>query len=391
MFGVVDLAVVGPHLPARTAVDDGDLRPEPARGACAVECGESAAHDHDLLALADWHGVSLGVHAQVVDRLDDSGKVNAGDGEVVRAPAPDAEEHRVVALGEEVVDGEVATQCHAAFELGVTELPHRIQLLVELHFRKPVLGDAVAADTPLLFHHVEDRHRVALERGVVRAREARRSRADDRHALPGRGQLREWGRCLIHLHDHLAGVAMALADRDLFLDEAAPADLLARLRADEPEHVRERQHLFDEARGFDVLALCHELEIPGDVDVRRASDLARGHAVGVVVRQDVFEVLAAQLEERVGRLGDHHARLHRQMARGHRPVIALDLDETHPARGGRRELLVVAQRRDFEPRALRRPEDRLADDRGDFFAVDPDRARRLSAWDLADMRHRRDL
>src|SRR5207249_6503284 len=67
------------------------------------------------------------------------------------------------------------------------------------------------------------------------------------------------------------------------------------------------------------------------------------------------------------------------------------LGETHPARGGRRELLVVAQRRDFEPRALRRPEDRLADDRGDFFAVDPDRARRLSAWDLADMRHRRDL
>src|SRR5207249_11221475 len=115
------------HLPARTAVDDGDLRPEPARGACAVECGESAAHDHDLLALTDRHGASFSAHAQVVDRLDDSGKVDAGDGEVVRAPAPDAEEHRVVALGEELVDGEVATQWHAALELASPVVPHRMQ------------------------------------------------------------------------------------------------------------------------------------------------------------------------------------------------------------------------------------------------------------------------
>src|SRR5439155_18049394 len=107
----------------------------------------------------------------------------------------------------------------------------------------------------------------------------------------------------------LAGVAVALADRDLFLDEATPADLLAWLRADETEHVREGQHLLDQARRLDVLALRHELEVSGDVDVRRASDLTRRHAVRVVVGEDVLEVLAAELVERIRRLRDLHARL----------------------------------------------------------------------------------
>src|SRR3989442_5633920 len=79
------------------------------------------------------------------------------------------------------------------------------------------------------------------------------------------------------------------------------------------------------------------------------------------------------------------------MARRHRPVVALDLDEAHAARRGGRELLVVAERGHGEAGALRGAEDGLARDRGDLLAVDPDRARGLPRRDLACVRDRRDL
>src|SRR3989441_8719312 len=79
------------------------------------------------------------------------------------------------------------------------------------------------------------------------------------------------------------------------------------------------------------------------------------------------------------------------MARRHRPVVALDLDEAHAARRGGRALLVVAERGHGEAGALRGAEDGLARDRGDLLAVDPDRARGLPRRDLALMRDRRDL
>src|SRR5207248_1572976 len=56
-----------------------------------------------------------------------------------------------------------------------------------------------------------------------------------------------------------------------------------------------------------------------------------------------------------------------------------------------REFLVVAERRDVEAGALRRAQDRLAGDGGDFLPVDPDRAGRLARRDIALMAHRRDL
>src|SRR5256712_10407285 len=79
------------------------------------------------------------------------------------------------------------------------------------------------------------------------------------------------------------------------------------------------------------------------------------------------------------------------MARRHRPVVAVDLDEAQAARRGGRELLVVAERGHGEAGALRGAEDGLARDRGDLLAVDPDRARGLPRRDLALMRDRRDL
>ena len=183
MLGVVDLAVVRAHLLARAAVHDGHLGAEASRRARAVEGGEAAADDDDLVALPHRHRIALGVLAQVVDRLDDARQILAGDAELVAAPRADAEEDRVVALREELVDGEVAAELHAALELGVAELPDAVELLVELDLRQPVLGDAVAEHAALLALHVEHGDGVTLERGVVGARHAGRSRADHGDAL----------------------------------------------------------------------------------------------------------------------------------------------------------------------------------------------------------------
>src|SRR5207247_5724769 len=141
--------------------------------------------------------------------------------------------------------------------------------------------------------------------------------------------------------------------------------------AEQPEQVREGQDLLDEPAPLDVLALRHELEVPRNVDVGRAAHLTRRHAVRVVVAQDVLEVLPSELEERVRRLRDLHACLDGQMARWHRPVIALDLDKAHAARGGRSELLVIAERRDLESRALCGSQYGFAGNRSDLFAVNP--------------------
>jgi len=72
-------------------------------------------------------------------------------------------------------------------------------------------------------------------------------------------------------------------------------------------------------------------------------------------------------------------------------VLAFDVDETHAARGRRRELLVVAEGRHLETGALRGAKDRLARDSGDLLPVDRDRAGRLARRDLADVRDRGQL
>src|SRR6266513_3259507 len=331
---VVDLAVMRTHLLARAAVHNGHVRAQAPRGSRAVERREPTPDDHDFLSLADGNRVALGVHAEVVDRFDDAREVLPGDAQLVRAPRAQTEEHRVVALREEVVEREIAAEHHPAHELRVAQLPDGVQLLVELHLWQAIFRNAVARDAALLLHHVDNRDRVALERGVVGRGHPRRTGTDHGDALAGRHSLRERCRRCLHLHDQLAGEPVALADGDLFLDEPAAAHFLAGLRADEAEHVRERQDLFDQTRGLDMLALRHELEIPGDVDVRRAAHLARRHAVRVVVAEDVLEVLPAELEQRIRGLRDLHARLDRQVARRHRPVITLDLHEAHAA-GGR--------------------------------------------------------
>src|SRR5206468_7066546 len=113
VLGVVDLAVVRAHLFARAPVDNGDLGAETSRRARAVEGREPAADDDDAIALSHRNGITFGVLAEVVDRLDHARQVLARDAQRVAAPRADAEGHRVVAVLEKRVLGEVAAGLRA--------------------------------------------------------------------------------------------------------------------------------------------------------------------------------------------------------------------------------------------------------------------------------------
>ena len=149
---------------------------------------------------------------------------------------------------------------------------------------------------------------------VVGGGHARWARADDGHALARRRlDLERHGRRCTPLAcslEHLvAGVAVAVADGDRFLDLVAPAVLLARRRADAAEHAREGDRALEDARRLDEVALRVGLQEARDVDVAGALVLAGRQAVGVVVAEDQLEVGLADLAQPRVWVCDDHARL----------------------------------------------------------------------------------
>jgi len=94
--------------------------------------------------------------------------------------------------------------------------------------------------------------------------------------------------------NHVAGVAMAVADGDCLVHLVAAAVLLARCRADSAKDRGERDGALEDARRLAELALGVGLEEARDVDVARALVLTRRQAVGVVVAEDQLEVGPAQ-------------------------------------------------------------------------------------------------
>ena len=126
----------------------------------------------------------------------------------------------------------------------------------------------------------------------------------------------EWDRGLrtagLGPEDLVAGVAMAVADRDRLLDLVAAAVLFAGRRAHPTEHGREWDRPLEDPGRLDEVALGVRLQEARDVDVARALVLAGRQAVGVVVAEDQLQVRLADLAEaRCLRLDDH-ARLGRR-------------------------------------------------------------------------------
>src|SRR5438045_3399289 len=94
-------------------------------------------------------------------------------------------------------------------------------------------------------------------------------------------------------------VSMHAADGDFFFDECSTTGLLARSRAGEAEDIGEGQYFFDEACRFFHRTFGDQFEIAGDVDMGGTVYLAGWLAIGVVVREDHFEVGSTNMEKLV--------------------------------------------------------------------------------------------
>ena len=131
---------------------------------------------------------------------------------------------------------------------------------------------------------------------------------------------------------------------------------------------------------FAPVRLGVRLEEARDVDVARALVLAGRQAVGVVVAEDQLEVRRGA-ERRTCSVWvlTFMPASHAREQRDRRVLLALDLDDAHPARAEARQLGLVAERRDLDAVVAADLEDRLALEALDDPAVDldPDARRRL--------------
>ena len=119
-------------------------------------------------------------------------------------------------------------------------------------------------------------HRLdAVARQHVRAGEARRTRADNRHALAGRFHVRHiWTPA--HLHRFIVDVALDIADGDRteLVVQGAGAFAQAILRANASAHFRQAVGLMRQLRRFDNAAFVRQLQPVRNVVVNRTLPLA---------------------------------------------------------------------------------------------------------------------
>ena len=138
---------------------------------------------------------------------------------------------------------DVAAQRHARVQRDAQR-----QDVVDLHLddfaRKPEMRNAQVEHAARDRRGLEDLHRVPQQRQVVRAGQAAHARSHNgdslaRASAPAAGLLRA-GSCPVPEVVAVGGVALERADGDRLVDLAAPAGVLARVRADPAQHVGER-------------------------------------------------------------------------------------------------------------------------------------------------------
>ena len=298
--------VGGWHVLHVAAVDEGDLLGPLAHArSSAVHRGVAATNHDDAASLVVWVCEAERSGVQIVETVDDAVGVFAWNAEVVGVVAADRNDDAVVALRLQVGDGEVATEHLAALE-AAAESRDRLVLTVEhLNLWQSVLRNAVAQHAAWLWIFLEDGDVVSGNEQVVRGRCAGWARADYRNALPCLWLQFEWHRwieifiphCLQHL---VAGVAVAVANRDRLVYLVATAVILAWRRADATEDAWEWNGAFEDARRLAELRLSVRLQESRNVDVARALVLAWRQAVGVVVAEDQLKVGAADLANAIG-------------------------------------------------------------------------------------------
>jgi hypothetical protein len=84
-------------------------------------------------------------------------------------------------------------------------------------------------------------------------------------------------------------VSLQGADRNRFVNLSSPANPLAKPWTDPAENSCEGGLFMDDLERLDMTAIPNRSDELGDIDVRRASQLARGLAVTQVIRQQQLE------------------------------------------------------------------------------------------------------
>ncbi len=202
--------------------------------------------------------------------------------------AAERQEDRLVALGEQVIDREIAAE-----RLAVAEVPAEIDDDVGFE-RQRVLGQAIAGDADLghaagllgLLEHVD---MVAVEQQVVGGGDAGGAGADHGHLY-----------AVLRPLDHVAGefervralllvgdVALQRLDADRLVDELAPAGEFAVAHADAAAGGGHRVFLQEDAERVLRLAVADVVDVARHVDLGRAGlDAGRGHVGHAVLGLD---------------------------------------------------------------------------------------------------------
>ena len=161
----------------------------------------AAADDDDLVSQVD--GLTDGHGAQQIDAAVDARPALARQAEGTRALRADGDDHRGV-LTAESVEADVLADGDAGADLDTQRLDHRHLALDQLT-RQTVLGHTDGEHAGGYRFAVED-HRLEAHQGeIVRRRQAGRSGADDRDALPVR-RLEPATRVGAQQRRHLLGV-----------------------------------------------------------------------------------------------------------------------------------------------------------------------------------------
>jgi len=321
LLGVVDLLVSRRHLHARATVGQDDLlRAEtPGRAGRIHRHIATADHHHALapgdgcVALAELIGPhEVGAGEELVGRVD-AQQVLSRDAHEGREACAGADEYRVEALLlHQVLNGVELADHRAGLELDA-EIAECLDLHLQDLLREAELRDAVDKHAAHLVQGFEDGDIVAHLRQLGGGGQARRTGADDGHALAG--GLGEGGLL------HQTTLALPVGDEALEATDGHRVPLLGQhaldlalvfLRADAAADGGQDVGLLDLPRRLGELALPHETDEAGDIHGDGAALDARGplalqaaaglgdRLLGGIAQRNLVEVVDADLGRLLG-------------------------------------------------------------------------------------------
>ena len=297
--GLLDLLDRGGHLRLRLEAADRDApRAEADRRPRHVERRHDGEVPLEVLLLAAADGGArhverdvpsaddedLGPHLdpvaevdvqEVVDSPEDAVELHAGHGQVPAPHGAHTEKDGRVAAPPQLVEREVAAEARVRLELD-SEREDGVDLELDQRPGEPVLGHPQAQHPARHGRGLEDRDRVTEEREVVRAGEARRPRADHGHSLgvavPAVAVDLPQDLEVDHaLHAEALGhEPLQRPDGDRGVQLAAPADALARRRADPPADRGEGVRLPRDRVGLPETSLRDQRDVLAGLRVDRA-------------------------------------------------------------------------------------------------------------------------